>query len=61
AHRAGLPGKEISFLLCPLTRLQGGACGALAGQPVTVRPTGIGLKLTVMVVAKPVQSTLRET
>jgi hypothetical protein len=38
AHRAGLPGNEISFLLCPSThwasrpRLQGGACGALAGQ-----------------------------
>jgi hypothetical protein len=26
-----LPGKEISFLLCPLTP-PGGACGALAGQ-----------------------------
>jgi len=27
----GLLGKEISFKFCPLTSLQGGACGALAG------------------------------
>jgi hypothetical protein len=39
AHRAGLPGNEISFLLCPFLpagrqgpRLIGGLCGALAGQ-----------------------------
>jgi hypothetical protein len=24
----------LSFILCPLTRLQGGACGALAGQEI---------------------------
>ena len=32
AHSTGLPGKEISFILCPLTRLRGGACGPLAGH-----------------------------
>jgi hypothetical protein len=36
AHRAGLPEEKVSFILCPLTRLQGGACGARFGQ-VNVR------------------------
>jgi hypothetical protein len=35
AHGAGLPGKEVSFILCPLApRFQGGACGARSGQVV---------------------------
>ena len=32
SQRAGLPGKEISPILCPLTRLKGGAYGARSGQ-----------------------------
>jgi hypothetical protein len=36
ALRAGLPGKEILFMLCPLTRLQGGACGAHSGHGRTL-------------------------
>jgi hypothetical protein len=33
AHRAGLPGKEMAFLIVPLDpRLRGRACGAPSGQ-----------------------------
>ena len=33
ARRADLPGKELSFILCPLTPPARQACGARSGQP----------------------------